>query len=106
MSKHYRVQILPEVLPPELSDSSRDAAARFLEALADIRDQHHSGTAVVVAHGGVTTDALRTLLGDDELLALAPSLIEDGVPCGAITTLHGSDHQWSVESIATTAHLP
>lgn len=60
------------------------------------------GTIVVVAHGGVTTDALRTLLGDDELLRRQPEVIDAGIPGGAITTLthHGSG--WIVESIAVT----
>ena len=91
---------------PRTGDSSHAAAERFLEALDDAAGANQTGTLVVVAHGGVTTDALRTLLGDDSLRAQAPQLIDEGVPSCAITTLSRQDNGWSVESIASTAHLP
>jgi broad specificity phosphatase PhoE len=90
---------------PRSGDSSAEAASRFLAALDDLAMAHPTGTAIVVAHGGVTTDMLRTLLGDDELRARAPALIDDGVPSCAITTLHGTDDGWTVASIAATHHL-
>lgn len=91
---------------PRSGDSSTDAAARFLEALTDIARAHLEGTVVAVGHGGVTTDALRTLLGDDELLARAPAILDDGIPCCAITTLQLNRDGWSAESIAVADHLP
>lgn len=90
---------------PRSGDSSAEAATRFREALGDLATAHPAGTVVVVTHGGVTTDALRTLLGDEELLARAPGLLDDGVPCCAITTLRRDAEQWSVDSIAETIHL-
>jgi broad specificity phosphatase PhoE len=90
---------------PRSGDSSFGAASRFLEALDDLAAAHPSGTAIVVAHGGVTTDVLRTLLGDDELRTNAPALIDDGVPSCAITTLQGSNKGWAVASIAVVDHL-
>ena len=42
------------------------------------------GPVAVVSHGGVTTDLLRTLLGD---AALPPGLLAEGIPSCAITTL-------------------
>jgi hypothetical protein len=62
-------------------------------------------SAVVVAHRGVTTDVLRTLLGDDELNRRAPTVIVQGISCCAITTLKASADTWLVGSIAVTDHL-
>ena len=90
---------------PRSGDSSHAAAARFLEALDELAAAHDDGTAVVVAHGGVTTDALRDLLGDDELRSRHPTLIDDGVPSGALTTLTATDGGWEVDAIAVTSHL-
>ena len=90
---------------PRSGDSSSQAAERFLEVLDDLAREHAAGTAIVVAHGGVTTDALRTLLGDDELRARAPSLLDDGVPCCALTTLESTGGGWRVASVAVTDHL-
>jgi broad specificity phosphatase PhoE len=91
---------------PRSGDSSQDAANRFMAALGDLVGTYEEGTAVVVAHGGVTVDALRTLLGDERLLRDAPDLIDDGVPCCAITTLRFEGGRWMVDSLSSTAHLP
>lgn len=90
---------------PRSGDSSFDAAARFLSALNGLAAAHSDGTVVLIAHGGVTTDALRTLLGDDALHTRAPELIDDGVPCCAITRLSATDDGWTVTAIADTRHL-
>jgi broad specificity phosphatase PhoE len=89
---------------PSSGDSSEAAAARFLAAIDDLAAVD-GATAVVVTHGGVTTDALRTVLGDDELLAQAPGIIDIGIPHCAITTLSWHNSRWSVDSIAVTDHL-
>src|SRR3954447_24174210 len=60
---------------PLLGDSSAAAADRFLAALDDITFPA-TGAVVVVGHGGVTTDALRTLLGDDEVVRRAPGIVD------------------------------
>jgi broad specificity phosphatase PhoE len=86
---------------PPGEDSSRAAAARFLAALEDIVGATSGpGVAVIVAHGGVTTDVLRDLLGDTELVRRAPGIIEEGVPGGAITTIERLDTGWEVRSVA------
>jgi len=91
---------------PGSGDSSEQAAGRFLAALADIGyTTHTSGLVVVVAHGGVTVDVLRTLLGDESLLAAVPSLIDEGVPCGAITELRHDTNRWVVDSLPVSDHL-
>ena len=90
---------------PRSGDSSRAAAARFLAVLDELATAHDEGTAIVVAHGGVTTDALRDLLGDEGLRSRHPTLIEDGVPSGALTTLTATEGGWQVDAIAVTSHL-
>jgi hypothetical protein len=61
--------------------------------------------AVVVAHGGVTVDALRAILGDETLLGKRPELISDGVPSGAITQLVWRGPNREPTIIAATGHL-
>jgi broad specificity phosphatase PhoE len=56
------------------------------------------GPVAAVSHGGVTTDLLRTLLGDE---ALPPLLLAEGVPPCAVTTLD----DLRVVDIAATWHL-
>ena len=55
---------------------------------------------IVAAHGGVTGDLLRTLLGDDAVPELA-----DGVPACAITTLDVVGADITVLDIANVDHL-
>ena len=81
---------------PLSGDSSHRAAARLIAFLQFVADA--SGPVVAVSHGGATTDMLRTLLGDD---AVPRSLLDEGVPACAITTLEGT----RVLHIAETAHL-
>ena len=90
---------------PPGGDSSEAAAGRFLGALGDLAGSSPGEALVVVAHGGVTVDALRSLLGDRELERRAPGVIGAGVPGGAITTLVREDHRWVVEGIGVTDHL-
>jgi broad specificity phosphatase PhoE len=77
-------------------ESSRSAGERLREFLAGLACA--SGPVAVVSHGGVTTDLLRTLLGDDELLA---RVMVEGIPSCAITTLD----DLHVIGIADTGHL-
>jgi broad specificity phosphatase PhoE len=91
---------------PRRGDSSVQAAERFLACLDAMARIHPQGLGLVVAHGGVTVDALRTLVGDESLLNDAPGLVEDGVPACAITTLHHDGERCQVDRLPTTAHLP
>ncbi|MFF3337867.1 histidine phosphatase family protein [Streptomyces flavidovirens] len=81
---------------PRSGDSSRHAGARFLSCLTDLAAER--GPVAIVTHGGVTVDLLRTLVGDE---VLPDSLLHDGVPSCAITTLDGT----AVVDIASQAHL-
>jgi hypothetical protein len=74
--------------------------------MTDIATAHRGGDGpvVVVAHGGVTVDLLRTIVSDVVLRDRYPSLIEDGVPSCGLTRLRvGGD--WTVESVGSTEHL-
>ncbi len=82
------------------------AAVRFIEALADIEKVSPAdSTVVVVAHGGVTVDVLRTLLGDERVAAANPELILDGAPFGAIASLIIDNGRIAVGALPRTAHL-
>ncbi|MGX1909327.1 histidine phosphatase family protein [Streptomyces phaeochromogenes] len=81
---------------PVSGDSSHAAAERMRACLVNLAGE--PGPIVIVTHGGVTVDLLRTLIGD---LAVPAELMQNGVPSCAITTL---DHL-SVVSIASVAHL-
>jgi len=90
---------------PTTGDSSSVSAERFIATLVDIEEQVGHGVVIVVAHGGVTVDALRVLVGDDEVRATNPDLIESGVPCGAVTELRVDDRVVSVVGYPSTEHL-
>lgn len=89
---------------PIVGDSSPDAADRFIAALADL-EHGGDGVVVVVTHGGVTVDALRTIAGDDTILEANPTLIADGVPSCAITQLTISNGAINVVHFPSTRHL-
>lgn len=85
---------------PSLGDSSRRAGERMERALVTLARTHAGGTVVAVSHGGVTVDLLRNILGDDHVRLLAPSVIDDGMPPAAVTTLIHGEQGWRVESVA------
>lgn len=90
---------------PRFGDSSERAAERFLQTLRELADEADDGDVVaVVAHGGVTVDSLRTLLGDDAIRREQPDLIPNGVPCCAVTELLWDGDGWDVRW-PSTAHL-
>lgn len=90
---------------PPSGDSSAEAGRRFLDVLAEVAASDSDVEVVLVAHGGITTDALRDLLGDDELRARAPRLLDHGVPPCAITELVLEAEDWTARAIATVDHL-
>lgn len=90
---------------PAVGDSSLDAADRFIAALTDFRCGAGGVVVVVVTHGGVTVDALRTIAGDDAVDDANADLISDGVPSCAITQLLISKGAISVLGFPSTEHL-
>jgi broad specificity phosphatase PhoE len=90
---------------PASGDSSAVAGQRFLAALDDLARARPQGTVVVVAHGGVTVDALRTIAGDAVIERERGDLLRDGVPCCAVTTLRHDGGRWSVTDLPSTEHL-
>jgi broad specificity phosphatase PhoE len=92
---------------PAGGDSSRQAARRFRSFLEELASSHDdTETAVVVSHGGVTTDLLRDVLGDEELERRALGLIKNGVPGCAVTILIIDGGTIHVETVASIGHLP
>ncbi len=90
---------------PATGDSSATAATRFLAALADIETMLGEGTAIVVAHGGVTVDTIRSVVGDDVVSQTNPDLIADGVPCCAITRFAVDEGHVTLTGFPETTHL-
>ena len=77
----------------------------MLEAIDGIADAHPEAMAVVVTHGGAMVDLLRTLFGDEAIVAARPSLLADGVPPCALTTLSRVGAAWRADRIACDRHL-
>ncbi|MGN6794750.1 MAG: histidine phosphatase family protein [Streptosporangiaceae bacterium] len=92
----WRRSVMNRDFIPPGGDSSRQAGDRMRAVLADFSGLQ--GTVVAVTHGGATTDALRTLLGDDKMPI---GLLRDGIPPCAITTIE----DMRVTGIASVAHL-
>jgi broad specificity phosphatase PhoE len=74
-------------LQPAWGDSSRAAGARFAAFLDERRERLTDGRLIVVAHGGVTVDLIRTLFGDNLVRSLAPGVFEHGIPPCGITRI-------------------
>ena len=77
-------------------ESSRSAGERMRAFVAGLSGR--PGPVAAVSHGGVTTDLLRTLLGEE---ALPPRLLAKSLPPCAVTTLD----DLHVVAIASTRHL-
>jgi broad specificity phosphatase PhoE len=82
-------------VPPK-GDSSQKAGARLRAFLADLAGA--PGPVAAVTHGGIISDLLRNLLGDD---ALPGHLLDAGIPACAVTAVD----DLTVVMIASTAHL-
>lgn len=89
---------------PASGDSSRVAGERFVSLLDDLTAAHAGTHLAVVAHGGVTVDALRTLFGDAAIRA-RDAAVFDGIPSCAITRLRCAGG-YTLELLAFVAHLP
>lgn len=81
---------------PAHGESSRQAGARLQAFLADL--PANPTPVAAVTHGGVTTDLLRTLLGDD---ALPAHILDAGIPPCAVTAVD----DLNIKAIALTSHL-
>ena len=83
-------------LVPYGGQSSRQAAARLLAFLDGLRVR--PGPVAAVTHGGITTELLRDLLGDD---ALRSGVLDAGIPPCAITAVD----DLNPVMIASVSHL-
>jgi broad specificity phosphatase PhoE len=68
---------------PVVGESSRSAGARFADVVLEGSTVDHQ---VLVTHGGVTIDGLRSLLGEAVVAKAVPGW-RDGVPSAALTVL-------------------
>jgi broad specificity phosphatase PhoE len=82
---------------PASGESSRQAGTRLQAFLAGLRGT--PGPAAAVTHGGITTDLLRSLLGDD---AVPPQILDAGIPPCAITAID----DLNIVTVASISHLP
>jgi probable phosphoglycerate mutase len=89
---------------PATGDSSNNAAARFIDALVDF-ELDDVGVVVVVAHGGVTVDTLRTIVGDRSVINANADLLSRGVPSCAITRLRVDNGVVTTIDYPSTKHL-
>ena len=81
---------------PSNGDSSCSAGERMRAFLSGLCGR--PGPVAAVSHGGVTTDLLRTLLGDE---ALPAGVLAEGIPPCAVTTLD----DLRVVAIASVGHF-
>ena len=91
---------------PAIGDSSTMAAMRALEALDDLEKRWRNETVIVAAHGGVTVDTVRSIVGDGYLVQRLPNLIREGVSSCAITELLHEGDGWRAVRINDTSHNP
>ncbi len=72
---------------PAFGDSSRTAGARFAAFLDEVHGRLPEGRVVIVAHGGVTVDLVRTWFGDEHVRDLAVGAIDHGLNACGITRI-------------------
>ncbi len=72
---------------PSFGDLSRAAGDRFAAFLDERHATRPDGRILVVAHGGVTIDLVRTWFGDERVREFAPRAIEHGVARCGITRI-------------------
>lgn len=89
---------------PQFGNSSRVAGDRFAAFLIDLHARTPDGRVLVVSHGGVTVDLVRTWFGDERVRAMSPHAFENGIPACALThiSLDGNRkklHQFGNDSL-------
>jgi broad specificity phosphatase PhoE len=102
---------------PTPGDSSRAAGERFRMVLEELETDVGEGgisavgsgaterRALLVSHGGVTVDLLRSLFGDDVVRAAVPGATEGGMPSCGITRLGRGEGAWVLLGAGDVAHL-
>ena len=88
---------------PRIGESSLAAGERFASVVREAGDGSR-GHVVLVSHGGVTVDGLRSLVGDQEVARLLPGWRE-GVPAGGLTRLRLAAGAVRLVGIGDTSHL-
>lgn len=87
---------------PAFGDLSRDAGDRFASLLTALHDRLPAGRVIVVAHGGVTVDLVRTWFGDNLVNALAPTSIAHGIASCAVSAIALDDERRTMLCVGDT----
>lgn len=99
---------------PSHGDSSEAAGDRFRSLLEELVGRHDRSAestgrdgapVVLVAHGGVTVDLLRTLFGDEAVRAACPNAIEQGVPSCGVTRVLSREGRSVLKALGSVTHL-
>lgn len=72
---------------PTFGDSSIVAGERFESFIRELSAHWQSGSVIVVSHGGVTLDLVRTIFGDAELAAHGIDVLRDGIRACHLTEI-------------------
>jgi broad specificity phosphatase PhoE len=88
---------------PAGGDSSRAAGDRFAAFLGDLYRRLPEGRVLIVSHGGVTIDLVRTWFGDERVEAFAIGAIEHGIPPCALTWITLSGDGRTLHMLGTDA---
>jgi broad specificity phosphatase PhoE len=54
-------------------------------AVLDLAERHPNQSVVIIGHGGITVDLARNHLGDESVEAMAPGVIDGGIPSCSVT---------------------
>jgi probable phosphoglycerate mutase len=84
---------------PRFGDSSRAAGDRFAACLMEIRERLPEGRVLIISHGGVTIDLVRTWFGDEVVRQFALGAIEHGIEPCAITRILVDGDRKSLHSL-------
>ncbi len=93
---------------PPVGDSARGAGERVESFVRERSERLPHGDVVAVLHGGVLTDFLINVFGDDELRRWHPQFVAKQnqiVPECSITIVRYDGGQYVMESFADTQHL-
>lgn len=89
---------------PKIGLSSTEAGNNLISVMQDTKELTKNGNVILVTSGGIITDALRNLFGDDFLLNKNFNFINDVREC-SITTLEITDKKFNLLEFGSTSHL-
>lgn len=90
---------------PRVGTSSIHAGERSQAVLDELVNQESHAPSLIVTHGGVTIDLLRTVFGEEALNRRNPHLLTHGVPGCGITHIRSIGGSYELVSLAAVGHL-